>query len=60
MDTRVCFKYFVRNCRLKTAAVLNTKLREVENKIPDHAKYITTEEFNNLTAENFAVRLKPG
>ena len=60
METRVCFKYFARNCSLKTAAVLNTTLREVENKIPDHAKYITNEEFNNLTEENFAVRLKPG
>ena len=28
-----------------------------DNKIPDHAKYITTPEFNQLTAENFAVRL---
>ena len=38
--------------------VLFTKISEVENKIPDHAKYITTQEFNKLTAENFAVRLK--
>ena len=42
--------------------VLNTKLSEnkrikVENKmnkIPDHTKYITSQEFNKLTAENFA------
>ena len=27
-------------------------------KIPDHAKYITTPEFNKLTAEHFAARLK--
>ena len=27
-------------------------------KIPDHAKYITTPEFNKLTAENFTARLK--
>ena len=26
--------------------------------MPQHDKYITTEEFNELTAENFAVRLK--
>ena len=38
--------------------VLNTKISEVENKIPDHAKYITTPVFNKLTAENFAARLK--
>ena len=28
-----------------------------ENKIPDHSKYITTTEFNNLIAENFSARL---
>ena len=37
-----------------TTTVLNTKISEVENKIPDHAKYITTQEFNKLTAEHFA------
>ena len=41
-----------------TTAVLNTKIREVENKIPDHAKYISTQEFNKLIAENLAARLK--
>ena len=41
-----------------TATVLNTKISEVENKIPDHAKYITNQEFNKLMAENFAARLK--
>ena len=38
--------------------VLNTKIGEVENKIPDHAKYIATPEFNKLTADNFPARLK--
>ena len=38
--------------------VLNTKICEVENKTPNHDKYITTPEFNNLTAEIFAARLK--
>ena len=38
--------------------VLNTKISEVENKIHDGSKYITTQEFNKLTAENFAARLK--
>ena len=37
---------------------MNTKIIEVENKIPNHAKYITTQRFNKLTAENFAARLK--
>ena len=38
----------------------NTKITEFENKISDynHDKYITTSEFNKLTAENFAARLK--
>ena len=36
---------------------MNTKISEVENKIPDNSKYITTQEFNKLTAENFATRL---
>ena len=37
----------------------NTKINEIENKITNHShdKYITTPEFNKLTAENFAVRL---
>ena len=38
----------------------STKSSETENKITDHDhdKYITTPEFHNLTAENFAARLK--
>ena len=39
---------------LVTTTVLNTKISEVENKIPNHDKYITTQEFNKLTAESFA------
>ena len=31
---------------------------KMENKIPNHDKYITTPEFNKLTAESFAARLK--
>ena len=38
--------------------VLNTKITEVENKIPNKSKYITTQDFNNLTTENFAARLR--
>ena len=38
--------------------VLYTNTEEVEKKIPDHAKYITIQEFNESTAENFAARLK--
>ena len=36
------------------------KINEIEKKITDHdhGKYITTQEFNKLTANNFAARLK--
>ena len=36
----------------------NTKINEIEKEITDHnhEKYITTPEFNKLTAEKFAVR----
>ena len=39
----------------------NTKINEVKKKISDHDysnKYITTPEFNKLTPESFAERLK--
>ena len=37
----------------------HTKISEIEKKLTDHKheKYITTPEFNMLTAENFAARL---
>ena len=37
-----------------------TKAGEIKKKILDynHDKYITTQEYNNLTAENFAARLE--
>ena len=39
---------------------LTQKFNEIEKKITDynHDKYITTQEFNKLTAEDFAARLK--
>ena len=43
---------------LVTATVLNTKIGEVDSKILDHVKYITTQKFSKLTAENFVARLK--
>ena len=43
---------------LLTNTILNTKIGEVESKIADHARYITIQEFNKLTAENFAATLK--
>ena len=37
----------------------NTRIFEIENKIldHDHGKFITTQEFNKLTADSFAARL---
>ena len=37
----------------------NTRIFEIENKIldHDHDKFITTQEFNKLTADSFAARL---
>ena len=43
---------------LVTTTVHNTKISAVENKIPNHDKYVTTPEFNKLTAESFSARLK--
>ena len=45
---------------LVITTVLNTKISEVENKIPDNFKYITTQECNKLTAESFEARLNQG
>ena len=42
---------------LVISIVLNTKISEVENKKPDHVKFITSQEFNKLTTEKFAERL---
>ena len=41
-----------------TTTVFNTKISEFDNKISNHDKYITTLEFNKLTAENFTGRFK--
>ena len=41
-----------------TTSLSNTKISEIDNKIPDNSKYITTQACNKLTAENFAARLK--
>ena len=40
-----------------TTTVLNTKTSQVENKILDHAKYVTTPEFIKLAAENCTAKL---
>ena len=41
-----------------TTAVLFTKIIEVDKKMPYHDKYITTPQFNKLTAERFRETLK--
>ena len=51
----------IKNTRYKWFSDYNCfkfKISEVENKIPNHDKYITTPEFNKLTAESVAARLK--
>ena len=48
------------NSIIKKKPDCNTKINEIEMKITDHNhdKYITNPEFNKLTAESFAARLK--
>ena len=36
----------------------NTKFKEIVAKIPAHDKYITTQEFDKLIADNFGARLE--
>ena len=43
---------------LVTITILSTNISEVENKSLDHVKHIITPEFNKLTVENFASRLR--
>ena len=43
---------------LVTSSTLNTKTGEVENKILNRDVYKNTREFNKLTSENFADKLK--
>ena len=38
--------------------IFEYKFSSVGNKIPDHGKYVTTQVFNTLTAEEFEARLK--
>ena len=33
--------------------VLKIKISEVESKVPDNCKYVTTQEYNKLTGDNF-------
>ena len=47
---------------LDKKADYDTKISVIEKKIldDDHGEYITTQEFNKSTADNFAARLKQG
>ena len=38
----------------------NRNIKQIENKIPKHDKFITTRDFNKLTTESFHDRLKQG
>ena len=37
---------------------MTQKLKKLKGNLPSHDKYITADEFNKLTKENFAERLK--
>ena len=41
-----------------TNTALNTKIDEVENKVPDHAKYVSTPEFIKVAGKVFNTKLK--
>ena len=43
---------------LVSTTILKTNIEEVENKILDHAKYITTPEFNKFAESIFDTKLK--
>ena len=54
-------KYLILLIQLLLLLLKITKISEIENKNAtdhDHKKYITTQEFNQLTSENFNARLK--
>ena len=40
------------------ASVQKTKINDVENKTPDHGKYIITPEFNKFAGSIFETKLK--
>ena len=44
--------------KLVTNGASDAKIGNVENKIPNHDVYITTQELNKLTSENFAGSFK--
>ena len=60
LNTKICeFENQILNVGgLVMTTVVNSKISGVENKIPNHDKYITTPEFDKLTAETFTERLK--
>ena len=43
-----------------TTTLLNRKIGELENKIPNHDAYISNVQLKKLTAENFKEKLKQG
>ena len=41
-----------------TTTILNTKISKVDEKVPYNSQYITTQEFNMLTAEKICSKIK--
>ena len=61
MNTKICEieSKILNASSLATTTVLNTKLvNSSPNKSANNDKYITSPEFNKLTAESFGARLK--
>ena len=59
LDTKISeVENNISNTSSLTTTVLNTKISGVENRISNHDEYINTPQFNKLTAESFAARLK--
>ena len=57
--TLILFRLLIPVIQLKKTDY-NKKINEIEKKVTDHYhsnKYTTTQEFNKITAENFASRL---
>ena len=62
LDTNASLNANINEIKNKIPNITNlaatTAPTAVESKTPDHSKYITTPEFNKLTAESFSARLK--
>lgn len=56
--TRKAYKYFAQDCNFAIKAAVNTKAKEIKNKIRDTTSFISGPEFNWLTELSFDSRMK--